>query len=154
MENLSEKIRHLANQWRKMSWDAVTGGFSTTIHISVDGLGNLLRLRLTPGQAGDSPQAAALLDELDAEAVIADRAYDTNALREQLADQGVEVVIPPHPNRKEPADYDRHRYKERHLVECFINKTKHYRRVFSRFEKLANRYLGFVQFASVLIWLR
>jgi transposase len=44
--------------------------------------------------------------------------------------------------------------KERHLVECFINKIKHYRRVFSRFEKLANRYLGFVQFASVLIWLR
>ena len=45
-------------------------------------------------------------------------------------------VIPPRSNRKEPADYDRHLYRERHLVECFINKIKHYRRIFSRFEKL------------------
>jgi transposase len=66
----------------------------------------------------------------------------------------MEAVIPPHPRRKAPADYDRHRYKERHLVEWFINKIEHYRRVFSRFEKLTNRYLGFVQFASALIWLR
>ena len=49
-------------------------------------------------------------------------------------------VIPPRSNRKEPADYDRHLYRERHLVECFINKMKHCR-IFSRFEKLDTRYL-------------
>ena len=52
-------------------------------------------------------------------------------------------VIPPRSNRKAPADYDRHLYRERHLVECFINKIKHYRRIFSRFEKLDTRYWAF-----------
>ncbi len=130
------------------------GGFSTKIHISVDGLGNPLRLILTPGQAGDSPQAAALIAGYDADYVIGDKAYDSDALREQLADQGAEAVIPPHPRRKAPAAYDTHRYKERHLVECFINKIKQFRRVFSRFEKLDTCYMGFLQFVSVLIWLR
>ena len=58
-------------------------------------------------------------------------------------------VIPPRSNRKEPADYDRHLYRERHLVECFINKIKHYRRIFSRFEKLDTRYLGFLHFTPL-----
>ncbi len=53
-----------------------------------------------------------------------------------------------------PHDYDHHLYKERHLVECFINKIKHYRRIFSRFDKLAQRYLGFLSLAGALIWLR
>jgi transposase len=130
------------------------GGFSTKIHISVDGLGNPLRLILTPGQAGDSPQAADLIADGDAECIIGDTAYDSDAIRQQIAEMDAEAVIPPHPNRKEPADYDRHRYKERHLVECFINKIKQFRRVFSRFEKLDRRYMGFLQFASTLIWLR
>jgi transposase len=130
------------------------GGFSTKIHVSVDGVGNPLRLILTPGQAGDSPQAARLLAGLSPERVIGDRAYDTNDLRQQLADQGAEAVIPAHPRRTEPVAYDTHWYKERHLVECFINKIKHVRRVFSRFEKLDSRYMGFLQFTSVLIWLR
>ena len=58
------------------------------------------------------------------------------------------------PNRKEPQAYDAYLYRERHLVECFINKIKHYRRVFSRFDKLDTRYLGFLQFTAALIWLR
>ncbi|MEA3338131.1 MAG: IS5/IS1182 family transposase, partial [Chloroflexota bacterium] len=57
-------------------------------------------------------------------------------------------------NRTEPRYYDVHLYKERHLVECFINKIKQYRRIFSRFDKLARRYLGFLRFAATLIWLR
>ena len=67
---------------------------------------------------------------------------------------GMMPVIPPRSNRKAPADYDRHLYRERHLVECFINKIKHYRRIFSRFEKLDTRYLGFLHFTAALIWLR
>ena len=63
-------------------------------------------------------------------------------------------VIPPRSNRKEAADYDRHRYRERHLVECFIGKMKHYRRIFSRFENLDTRYLGFPRFTAALICLR
>ena len=60
----------------------------------------------------------------------------------------------PRSTRKEQRAYDRHLYRERHLVECFIGKIKHYRRIFSRFEKLASRYLGFLSFVGVLVWLR
>jgi len=63
-------------------------------------------------------------------------------------------VISSHQSAKQPREFDRWWYRERHLVECFINKIKHFRRIFSRFDKLARRYLGFVQFTSVLIWLR
>jgi len=65
-----------------------------------------------------------------------------------------DAVIPPRSNRKQSRTYDKHLYKERHLVECYFNKIKHYRRIFSRFEKLDKRYLGFLCFVGVLIWLR
>ena len=74
--------------------------------------------------------------------------------RQLILELGMMPVIPPRSNRKAPADYDRHLYRERHLVECFINKIKHYRRIFSRFEKLDTRYLGFLHFTAALIWLR
>jgi transposase len=130
------------------------GGFSTKIHIAVDALGNPLRFILTGGQRHDSTQAEDLIADFDADYVIADKGYDTDALRETIAEQGAEAVIPPRANRKDPAAYDTHRYKERHLVECFINKIKHYRRIFSRFEKLATRYRAFLHFIGALIWLR
>ena len=60
-------------------------------------------------------------------------------------------VIPPRSNRKEPHEYDAHLYRERQLVECFINKIKHFRRICSRFDKLDARYLAFLQFAGALI---
>ena len=67
---------------------------------------------------------------------------------------GAIPVIPARKNRTEPRPYDDHLYKERHLVECFINKIKWYRRIFARFDKLAKRFLGFLSFVSALIWLR
>lgn len=130
------------------------GGFTTKIHILVDGLGNPLRVLLTPGQAHDSPHAATLLDGLTFARVIADRGYAGQAVVEVIEACGAEVVIPPHQRAKELREYDHWWYRERHLVECFINKIKQFRRVFSRFDKLAHRYLGFVQFTSVLVWLR
>jgi transposase len=130
------------------------GGFSTKIHVSVDALGNPLRFRLTGGQRHDITQAVDLVVELDFERLIADRSYDADDFIQILFKTGAEVVIPPRKNRKESRDYDKHWYKERHLAECFINKIKHYRRIFSRFEKLARRYLGFLSFVGTLIWLR
>ena len=88
------------------------------------------------------------------EHVLADKGYDAQEFRQHILDLGMMPVIPPRSNRKAPADYDRHLYRERHLVECFINKIKHYRRIFSRFEKLDTRYLGFLHFTAALIWLR
>ncbi len=85
---------------------------------------------------------------------MADKAYDAEAILLTVAQMGAEPVIPPKSNRKEQRDYDTALYKERHLVECFFNKLKHYRRCFSRFDKLARNYLSFLHFASTLIWLR
>ncbi len=130
------------------------GGFSTKMHVVVDGLGNPLRVLLTAGQRHDSPHAAALLDGLAFTRVIADRGYAGQPVIELVLASGAEVVIPPHQRAKAQRDYDCWWYRERHLVECFFNKIKHFRRVFSRFDKLARRYLGFIQFTSVLIWLR
>ena len=130
------------------------GGFSTKIHINVDALGNPLRFILSAGQRHDITQAEALIEGYTGEHVIGDKAYDDAEFRQTIQASGAQAVIPPRSNRKDPYDYDTHLYKERHLVECFINKIKHYRRIFSRFEKLAKRYLGFLSFVGALIWLR
>ena len=120
----------------------------------MDGLGHPLRFVLTGGERHDSTQADALSGGSDFERLLADKSYDVDTFIQQLVALGVEVVIPPRAKRKEQREYDKHWYKERHLVECFINKIKHYRRIFSRFEKYASRYLGFLSFVSALIWLR
>lgn len=130
------------------------GGFSTKIHISVDGLGNPLRFILTAGQRHDITQAPALISDFAFEHVIADKSYDVDEFIRLIQAAKAEPVIPSRAKRKEPRAYDEHLYKERHLIECFINKIKHYRRIFSRFDKLANRYLGFLSFVGALIWLR
>jgi transposase len=130
------------------------GGFSTKVHVVVDGLGNPLRLCLTGGQAHDIIQAPDLLADLETEHVIADRGYASQALVDQIAENGAQAVIPPHQRAKVEREYDRWLYRERHLVECFINKIKHFRRIFSRFDKLACRYAGFLYLVSTIIWLR
>ena len=130
------------------------GGFSTKIHLTVDALGNPLRFRLTAGQRNDITQAQALVEGFDSEYVIADKGYDADHFRQLIVKMGAIPVIPPRSNRKDLYDYDEHLYKERHLVECFINKIKHFRRIFSRFDKLATRYLGFLSLVASLIWLR
>ena len=119
--------------------------------MSVDALGNPLRFILTGGQQHDITQADALIADYAGEYVIADKGYDAQEFRQHILERGLRPVIPPRSNRKEPQAYDAYLYRERHLVECFINKIKHYRRVFSRFEKLDTRYLGFLQFTAALI---
>ncbi len=130
------------------------GGFSSKVHVAVDGLGNPLRFRLTGGERHEMTKAEELIEGLDMENAIADKAYDSDDFIKGLKEKGIEVVIPPRSNRKEKRSYDKELYKERHLVECFINKIKHFRRVFSRFDKLARRYLAFLHFASTFILAR
>ncbi len=130
------------------------GGFSSKIHITVDALGKPLRFRLSPGQAHDIKQASELLRGFAFQRVIADRSYAAKDFVDSLLERGIEVVIPPHQRAKEQREYDRWLYRKRHLVECFINKIKHFRRVFSRYEKLDTSYLGFLHFVGTLVWLR
>lgn len=124
------------------------------MHIVVDALGNPLRLSLTAGQTADIKQAPVLLADLNTDHVIVDRGYAAQTLVDLMITNAAEAVIPPHPRAKVKRDYDRWLYRERHLVECFINKIKHFRRVFSRFDKLAHRYAGFLYLVSTIIWLR
>ena len=90
-----------------------------------------LRLIPTPGQVHDTTQAEALIDGFVPDHVIGDKAYDTNKFRAHLASRA-SAVIPTLGSRTEPITYDQHRSKERHLVECSINKIKHFRRVATR----------------------
>jgi len=130
------------------------GGFSTKIHLATDALGNALRFILTGGERNDITQAASLVENLAAEYVIADKGYDAEPFILQLRARNAEAVIPSRINRKEQREIDEHLYKERHLIENQIGKLKHFRRVFSRFDKLAKNYLSFIYFASTVVWLR
>ena len=119
-----------------------------------EALGQPLRFRLTAGQVHDVTQAEALLGEFIAEYVLGDNGYASAALTAWLEARGIIPVIPSHPRSQTPQWYDRHLFKERHVVECFFNKIKHFRRVFTRFDKLAQSYLSFVYLVSTLIALR
>lgn len=130
------------------------GGFSCKIHALTDALGYPLRLILTPGQTADITQAEALVTSVPIKMLLADKGYDSQDFVDYLHQEGIEALIPSRSNAKQPRTYDKVVYKERHLIECFFNKIKHYRRVFSRFDKKALNFLSFLHFVSVLIWTR
>jgi len=117
-------------------------------------LGLPIKFILTGGQEAECCLAIPLLENVKASAVLADKGYDINALREWLKEQGIKAVIPPKSNRKEQIECDYHHYKERHAIECLFSKFKHYRRIATRYEKNAINYMGMLSFASVLLWLR
>jgi transposase len=129
------------------------GGLTTKIHAVVDALGNPVALSLTPGQAADITQAAPLLDEVEPDAFIGDKGYDSDALIEKLEQRGITPVIPPKANRKEPRETDFALYCERNLVERFFNALKQYRGIATRYDKLANTFLTGVLLVCVILWL-
>src|SRR5271165_7485610 len=98
------------------------GGLSTKIHLAVRGLGCPVRFTLTPGQAGDAPQAAPLIESLPAKFVMADTAYDADHFRAAIRDKGAIAVIPNNPSRAIKYKLDKHLYAQRHLVECCFSK--------------------------------
>lgn len=130
------------------------GGFSTKIHIAVNGLGLPVEVLLTPGQQADISQADALLKDHQPEAVLADKAYDSDAFVTTVKSKGAEPVIPSKSNRIEPRDHDKVLYKERNLVERFVGKIKQFRRVATRYEKTAGNFLAFVQIAAIMVLLK
>ncbi len=126
---------------------------STKIHAAVDALGNPVRLLLTAGQASEYGQANALIEGFDAGFVLADKGYDSNNFIEIIEDTGAIPVIPPRSNRNEAREYDKHLYKERNLVERLFQKLKHFRRIATRYERLAQNYLSMLHIVAALIWL-
>jgi transposase len=119
-----------------------------------DALGRPLRFILTGGQVHDVVTAPALLDGIEGGAVIADKAYDSNSLRQLIADAGMIAVIPSTRLRKIPIPHNITLYKERNRIERCFNKLKHFRRFASRFDRRAVHFLAFIQIASAMIWMR
>ena len=130
------------------------GGLTTKIHATVDALGNPTGFALTPGQAHDLEGADALLPEIKAGAVIADKAFDAEErVLEPLERAGKAAVIPPKANRKEPRPYDKDLYKTRHLIENFFARLKQFRAIATRYDKRAKHFLAAIHLAAVIIWL-
>lgn len=119
----------------------------------VDALGNPVAISLTPGQASDISQAEPLLDEVEPEAFLADKAYDADALIEILQERGITPVIPSKANRLIQRETDFALYRERNLVERFFCKLKQFRAIATRYDKLANTFLAAVKLISAIIWL-
>jgi transposase len=130
------------------------GGLSTKIHALVDALGNPIGFHLTGGEAHDLVGADHLLPDMQAEALIADKAFDADKrVIAPLTAAGKTVVIPPKSNRRSPRSYDRELYKARHLVENFFARLKQFRAIATRYDKTARNFLAAIYLAASIVWL-
>ena len=128
---------------------------NSKLHAVCDADGKPIILLLTEGQMSDHKGARVILDALPkAKSLIADRGYDANRLRSKLRDQGAIPVIPGRRNRKRPIQYDERRYRDRWLVEAMFCRLKDFRRVATRYDKLARNYQSTVALAAAIaFWL-
>ena len=108
---------------------------------------------MSAGQEADITHAPALIEGYEPEAVVADKGYDSDAFVKTIQTRGAKAVIPPKSNRKKARDIDWHVYKQRNLVERFINRIKRYRRVATRYDKKAQNFQAFVHVVSIMILL-
>ena len=127
---------------------------STKIHALVDALGNPLAFMLTPGQAHDLEGADALLPQMAADTLLADKAFDADKrVIEPLLAAGKTAVIPPKSNRKIQRHYDKEAYKARHLIENFYCSLKRFRAIATRYDKTATNFLAAIHLAAAIVWL-
>jgi transposase len=118
-----------------------------------DAFGRPLRFIVTPGQVGDITQAPALLEGQTGAAVLADKAYDSKALRTIIADMGAVAVIPSNRSRKIIIPHDADAYKHRNRIERCFNSLKHFRRFATRYERRVIHFVGFINLAASMIWM-
>ena len=130
-------------------------GWNTRLHAVVDGLGNPLEFRISAGNGHDSVHAVELPQKvrIGRSAVPPDRAYGARTIREYISAHRASYVIPPQSNVSDPWPVDWHLYKERHLVKCFSQKIKWFRRIATRYDKPDASLLAFVYFAAIAILL-
>ncbi len=131
-----------------------SGGLSTKINKVVDGLGNPTLFFLTSGQACDLQGAEVLLPQIQADAVLADKAYDAQErVIDPLTKRDIEVVIPSKKNRLQPRPYDHILYQARHLIENFFAKLKQFRGIATRYDKRSVNFLGGIYLAASTVLL-
>lgn len=127
---------------------------TTKIHALVEGLGLLARWTLTGGQVNDITQAQSLIDTVVTQAVVADKAYDADALIHSITNTGGGCRDPaPRQNRTQPRTFDPHHYQHRNLIERFFCRVKHFRRIATRYDKLASRFSSFIALVAAFLWL-
>jgi transposase len=131
------------------------GGLTTKIHALVDASGLPIALKLTKGQAHDGQSARDMLTTLgEGNILLADRAYDSDALRKTLTERGAWANVKPMPNRVNVPAFSKFLYRYRNLVERFFNKLKHFRAVATRYDKRDDNFLASVKLAAIRIWLK
>ena len=122
--------------------------------MAADTLGRPIRFIVTAGQSGDALAAPALLEGFRPQAVLADKAYDSNALRQIIAELGAEAVIPSTRTRKVLIAHDIAAYRARNRIERCFGKLKHFRRFATRYDRRVVHFLAFIHIAAAIIWMR
>ena len=140
--------------WRQSSHGEDKRGLNTKIHLAVDAYGMPVRIIVTEGTRVDCKLALALIEGTFAEFLLADRGYDTNEILEYAREMGMGAVIPPKKNRLEQREYDEFLYKSRHLVENAFLKLKRWRGVATRYAKTLSAFVGAINLAAIVLWLR
>ena len=131
-----------------------SGGLTTKIHALCDALGNPIAFHLSAGHAHDLEEADVLLDKVNADALLADKAYDADErIIQKLQFKQCQPVIPSKCNRKIKRTFDKYLYKARHLIENFFAKLKQYRAIATRYDKTDQNFLGAIHLAASVIWL-
>jgi transposase len=127
---------------------------TTKIAALVDALGNLIRFVLLPGQRHDITSVEALMAGISCQGLIADKAFDAHWLRQTLASQGIEAVIPLRKGTTGYPEHDREKYKWRHLVENFFCKLKAFRRIATRYEKTDTCFAAMINIVAGILWMQ
>ena len=129
------------------------GGRNTKIHALADAKGRLLAILLTGGEAHDCPVAERLIRRVKpAKRMLGDKAYDSAELRDELDERGTKPVIPNRNNRKQPFRFSKRLYKLRWRIESAFNRLKDFRRIATRYDRLARNYLASVCLVAALVW--
>jgi transposase len=129
------------------------GGRNTKIHAIADAKGRLLSILLSGGQAHDCPPAQRLIRRTKpAKKLLGDKAYDSEELRLWLNQRGTKPVVPNRSNRKQPFSFDKKSYKQRHLIENAFCRLKDFRRIATRYDRLARNFLASVCLVAAIVW--
>jgi len=141
------------------------GGWTTKVHLRIEGAGKPLTILLTPGQQHETTQFTALLDQgavkrrgrgrpkLRAQRVVGDKGYSSRANRVAARRRGMRVTIPRKANERHRGRFDRAAYRQRNQIERFVNRSKHCRRLATRYEKCGENYRAMWVIAAIQMWL-
>ncbi len=132
------------------------GGFTCKVHCLSDARGRPIAFHLTPGEAADCKAYDDLIDlpERQPKALLADKAYDSDAIRADLKRRGIKAVIPPKSNRKATIRYNKRLYRERNCIERVFGHLKINRAIATRYDQLADSFLGMLFIASARYWIK